>query len=116
MRTGGNAWRGCTPPHPASRQHATQKKPKIGPQRPSRQRGQLSIYKHMTHPQPLVTATVPVLASLHIAESAAAGRSLIAYDPRSAGANAYRAVAKEFLIPNFPPPVPGRGDWLRRRP
>lgn len=25
----------------------------------------------MTHPQPLVTATVPVLASLHIAESAA---------------------------------------------
>ncbi len=38
--------------------------------------------------------------SVRFAESAAAGRSLIAYDPRSAGANAYRAVAKEFLIPN----------------
>jgi len=39
--------------------------------------------------------------SVRFAESAAAGRSLIAYDPRSAGANAYRAVAKEFLIPNY---------------
>ena len=34
--------------------------------------------------------------SVRFAESAAAGRSLIAYDPRSAGANAYRAVAKEI--------------------
>ena len=34
--------------------------------------------------------------SVRFAESAAAGRSLIAYDPRSAGANAYRAVAREL--------------------
>ena len=34
--------------------------------------------------------------SVRFAESAAAGRSLIAYDPRSAGANAYRAVAREI--------------------
>jgi chromosome partitioning protein len=34
--------------------------------------------------------------SVRFAESAAAGRSLIAYDPKSAGANAYRAVAREI--------------------
>ncbi len=38
--------------------------------------------------------------SVRFAESAAAGRSLIAYDPRSAGANAYRAVARELGIGN----------------
>jgi len=38
--------------------------------------------------------------SVRFAESAAAGRSLIAYDPRSAGANAYRAVARELGITN----------------
>ena len=38
-----------------------------------------------------------VRRSVRFAESAAAGRSLIAYDSRSAGANAYRAVAKEII-------------------
>ena len=37
-----------------------------------------------------------VRRSVRFAESAAAGRSLIAYDPRSAGANAYRAIAREI--------------------
>ncbi len=38
--------------------------------------------------------------SVRFGESAAAGRSLITYDPRSVGANAYRAVAKELGIGN----------------
>ncbi len=37
-----------------------------------------------------------VRRSVRFAESAAAGQSLIAYDPRGAGANAYRAIAKEI--------------------
>jgi chromosome partitioning protein len=37
-----------------------------------------------------------VRRSVRFAESAAAGQSLLAYDPRSPGANAYRAIAKEI--------------------
>jgi chromosome partitioning protein len=37
-----------------------------------------------------------VRRSVRFAESAAAGQSLLAYDPRGPGANAYRAVAKEI--------------------
>lgn len=37
-----------------------------------------------------------VRRSVRFAESAAAGQSILAYDPRGPGANAYRAVAKEI--------------------
>ena len=37
-----------------------------------------------------------VRRSVRFAESAAAGRSILAHDPRGPGANAYRAVAKEI--------------------
>jgi len=46
--------------------------------------------------------------SIRLSEAPSFGKSILEYDPNGAGANAYRALAREFLKRHAPPaPPPG---------
>jgi chromosome partitioning protein len=51
-----------------------------------------------------VYATV-IPRSVRLSEAPSFGKSILEYDPNGAGANAYRALAREFLKRHAPPPT-----------